>query len=74
MKNYLIYLKKNPLKALWLFIIILFSSVLAYLMIDSKDIIISDNSELIYYGSCVFTVIIILVAFYQPYKEYKDDL
>jgi len=74
MKNYLEYLIKNPLKIAWIAIIWLFASVVAYILITQKEVLVADNNSLVYYLLWLFIATVFVVANYQPYKEYKDGL
>lgn len=74
MKNYLQHLKENPLKILWLAFINLFCLTVIIYLIDSKDSIIDDNSNIIYILIILFITSVCGLANYQSYKEYKDGL
>lgn len=68
--KYLKYLLINPLKILWmLFIFTFVGLILHYIITTDEDITIAG-----YIGILVFLGMVLFLAIYQPYKEWKDGI
>lgn len=74
MKNYIIYLFKNPLKLLWLGFLWVFIILMLTDITSNREEIIRDNSLTVFILLEVFLTIVFLLGNYQPYKEWKDGL
>lgn len=74
MKNFLTYLTKHPLKIVWLLFITVFVITLISILIYYRQILISDNSIVVYLLLHLFAQTILALSFVQVYKEYKDGL
>lgn len=72
MKNYLKYLLTKPLKIAWLLAIYTLAILILYNANTNVDL--KNESDFITYAINIFVIIVVLVASYQPYKEYKDGI
>lgn len=71
MKAYFKYLLSNPMKLIYCLGVIIFISVVEYTAITERS---QMEEEWYVIPLSIFAVIILVVALFQPYKEYKDGL